>query len=91
MRCLRLREGGAVGLVQHGAGQRGGGDRRVVLQRPRWRRRRLVVKVCGVVTESFTVTAIGKLPLAVGVPEITPVFAARLRPAGRFPEVMDQE
>jgi hypothetical protein len=51
---------------------------------------RLVVTVC-MDTESFTVTAIGKLPLAVGVPEITPVLAARLRPEGRLPDVMDQE
>jgi hypothetical protein len=33
----------------------------------------------------------GKLPLAVGVPEIRPVLAARLRPAGRLPELIDQE
>lgn len=33
----------------------------------------------------------GKLPLAVGVPEIIPVLAARLRPAGRLPELIDQE
>ena len=31
-----------------------------------------------------------KVPLAVGVPEIRPVLAARLRPAGRLPEVIDQ-
>jgi hypothetical protein len=42
-------------------------------------------------TESFTVTAIGKLPLAVVVPEIMPVLAVRLRPVGRLPDVMDQE
>jgi hypothetical protein len=50
---------------------------------------RFAVTVC-MDTESFTVTAIGKLPLAVGVPEITPVLAVRLRPVGRFPEVIDQ-
>ena len=50
----------------------------------------LVVNVCGVVAESVTVTVIGKVPLAVGVPEIRPVFAARLRPAPRLPEVIDQ-
>jgi hypothetical protein len=31
------------------------------------------------------------VPLAVGVPEIKPVDAVRLRPAGREPEVIDQE
>jgi hypothetical protein len=51
---------------------------------------RLVVDVCGVVEESVTVTATWKLPLAVGVPESTPVFGVRLRPVGRFPEVIDQ-
>jgi hypothetical protein len=30
------------------------------------------------------------VPLAVGVPEIRPVLEARLSPAGRLPEVMDQ-
>lgn len=32
-----------------------------------------------------------KVPLAVGVPEIKPVDAARLKPAGREPEVIDHE
>ncbi len=32
----------------------------------------------------------GKLPFAVGVPERRPVLAARLSPAGRLPEVIDQ-
>jgi hypothetical protein len=49
----------------------------------------LVVNVCGVVAESVTVTAMGKLPLAAGVPEIRPVFAARLSPAAKLPEVID--
>ena len=39
---------------------------------------------------SLTVTVIGKLPFAVGVPEMRPVLAARLSPAGRLPEVIDQ-
>ena len=38
----------------------------------------------------MTVTVMGKLPFAVGVPEMRPVVAARLRPAGRLPEVIDQ-
>jgi hypothetical protein len=38
---------------------------------------------------SLTVTVIGKLPFAVGVPEMRPVLAARLSPAGRPPEVID--
>ena len=39
---------------------------------------------------SLTVTVMGKLPFAVGVPEMRPVLAARLSPAGRLPEVIDQ-
>jgi hypothetical protein len=39
---------------------------------------------------SLTVTVIGKLPFAVGVPEMRPVLAARLSPVGRLPEVIDQ-
>ena len=35
-------------------------------------------------------TESGKLPLAVGVPEMMPVLALRLSPAGRLPEVIDQ-
>ena len=50
----------------------------------------LVMNVCGVVAESVTDTVIGKVPLAAGVPEIRPVFAARLRPPGRLPDVIDQ-
>ena len=50
---------------------------------------RFAVTVC-MDTESFTVTAMGKLPLAVGVPEIVPVLAVTLRPLGRVPEVIDQ-
>jgi hypothetical protein len=39
---------------------------------------------------SLTVTVTGKLPFSVGVPEMRPVLAARLSPAGRLPEVIDQ-
>jgi hypothetical protein len=39
---------------------------------------------------SVTVAPKEKFPLAVGVPETTP-FAARVRPAGRVPEEIDQE
>jgi hypothetical protein len=31
-----------------------------------------------------------EVPAVVGTPEIMPVFAVRLRPAGRLPEAMDQ-
>ena len=50
----------------------------------------LAVAVCCAALESLTVTEIGKLPLAVGVPEMRPVLALRLSPAGRLPEVIDQ-
>ena len=39
---------------------------------------------------SLAATVMGKLPFAVGVPETRPVLVARLRPAGRLPEVIDQ-
>ena len=39
--------------------------------------------------ESATVAVKLKVPLALGVPKIRPVLAARLRPAGRVPEVID--
>jgi hypothetical protein len=39
---------------------------------------------------SLTDTPKEKLPLAVGVPEIRPVEGARLSPAGRVPEEIDQ-
>lgn len=39
---------------------------------------------------SLTVAPMVKLPLAVGVPEMTPLFADRVSPAGRAPEVIDQ-
>jgi hypothetical protein len=46
--------------------------------------------VCAGLPLSLTVTVNVAVPLAVGVPEITPVPAARLRPVGRVPEVIDQ-
>ena len=39
--------------------------------------------------ESFTVKVIGKVPVAVGVPEIVPVVAAMATPEGNLPEVTD--
>ena len=39
---------------------------------------------------SVTVAVKLDVPVAVGVPEITPVVAARLTPVGRLPEEMDQ-
>jgi hypothetical protein len=46
--------------------------------------------VCAGLEESVMVAVKLKVPFAVGVPEITPVLAARLSPAGRLPEVIDQ-
>lgn len=46
--------------------------------------------VCVGLDESATAAVKLKVPLAVGVPEIRPVLVARLRPAGRLPEVIDQ-
>ncbi len=40
--------------------------------------------------EPFACTANPKVPLCVGVPEMTP-FEARVRPAGSVPEATDQE
>lgn len=45
--------------------------------------------LCVGLEESATVAVKLKVPLAAGVPEIRPVLAARLRPAGRLPEVID--
>jgi hypothetical protein len=45
--------------------------------------------VCVALEESATVAVKLKVPLAEGVPEIRPVLAARLSPAGRLPEVID--
>jgi hypothetical protein len=44
------------------------------------------VPVTGVLSESLALTETLKLPLEVGVPEMTPVLAARDKPAGRLPE-----
>ena len=41
--------------------------------------------VCAGLAASVTVAVILLVPLAVGVPEITPVDAASVRPAGRLP------
>jgi len=51
---------------------------------------KVAVAVCADEAESLTVTLTVKLPLAVGVPETTPVVAPRLSPAGRLPPVIDQ-
>jgi hypothetical protein len=45
--------------------------------------------VCAGLPLSVTVTVKFDVPLAVGVPEITPVLAARVRPVGRVPAVID--
>jgi hypothetical protein len=39
---------------------------------------------------SLTATVKLNVPLAEGVPEMIPVFAARVSPAGRLPAVIDQ-
>jgi hypothetical protein len=39
---------------------------------------------------SLTATVNLNVPLAVGVPEIAPLLADKLRPAGRLPERIDQ-
>jgi hypothetical protein len=39
---------------------------------------------------SLTVAVKVDAPVDVGAPEMTPVVPARIRPAGRLPEVMDQ-
>ena len=38
---------------------------------------------------SLTLAVKVEVPLALGVPEITPVVAARVNPAGRLPDVID--
>ena len=45
------------------------------------------------VSELASVTCTVKLavPVAVGVPEIVPVLGARVSPAGKLPEMIDQE
>jgi len=39
---------------------------------------------------SMTLTVNLLVPVAVGVPEISPVLAVSVSPAGRLPDVMDQ-
>jgi hypothetical protein len=39
---------------------------------------------------SLTVAVKLEVPLVVGVPEMMPVVAAKVSPAGRLPEVIDQ-
>ena len=46
--------------------------------------------VCMGLDESATLKVRLAVPAAVGVPEMVPVAAARLRPAGSVPLVMDQ-
>jgi hypothetical protein len=46
---------------------------------------RLAVAVSGVVSESATPMVKLEVPAAVGVPEITPVLALSVKPAGRLP------
>ena len=46
--------------------------------------------VCAGLLLSVTVTVKVEDPLAVGVPEIIPVDDARVTPAGRLPELIDQ-
>lgn len=45
--------------------------------------------VCAGEPASLAATTKEKVPFPVGFPEITPVDAARLRPAGRLPELID--
>ena len=47
--------------------------------------------VCTGLPLSVTVTVKLAVPLAVGVPEIAPVADARVNPAGKLPDVIDQE
>ena len=49
------------------------------------------VAVAGVAAESRTCTVKVAVPLAVGVPEITPLEAFRVSPAGSVPTVIDHE
>ena len=45
--------------------------------------------VCTGLPLSLTVAVKFEVPPAVGVPEITPLLAARVNPAGKLPEVID--
>jgi hypothetical protein len=49
---------------------------------------RLAVEVPGVVEESLMPTVKLAVPAAVGVPEITPVLAFSVSPAGKLPVLM---
>ena len=51
---------------------------------------RVVDFVCTGLLLSVTLTVKVNAPLAVGVPDITPSEAARPKPAGKLPEVIDQ-
>jgi hypothetical protein len=51
---------------------------------------RLTDLVCAGFPASVTVAVKLEVPLAVGVPEISPEDEARLSPAGRLPDVIDQ-
>jgi len=64
----------------------------VVIARGVWAMTRESVTdlVCAGLDESATLNVRLVVLLAVGVPEMTPVVAARLRPVGRVPVVMDQ-
>ena len=44
---------------------------------------------CAGLSASVTVAVKVDVPLVVGVPEIMPVLAARLSPAGRLPALID--
>ena len=46
--------------------------------------------VCAGLLLSVTVVVKVDEPVTVGLPEMTPVVAARVKPAGRLPEVIDQ-
>jgi len=58
---------------------------------PAWTTERVTVAlvVCTGEPASLTVTPKEKLPFPVGFPEMTPVEAPRLSPAGRLPEEID--
>ena len=47
-----------------------------------------MVAVADSLDESVTAIPTEKLPLTVGMPEMTPVFGARVSPAGSCPEAM---
>jgi hypothetical protein len=66
-------------------------DRVVIDRRGLTTMLRLLVAVCAVgLVESVASTVKAEVPLVVGVPEMTPVPAARLRPAGSAPLLIDQ-